>query len=130
MLDGNVSKFIDKITFQEEAVLYNGKNFFHGLIYNPNKQIYSFEIHLWDKNDHYIEKHSTVAMGPHGCIKKLANRAFFEKGLAEMVKQLQPKTIIVYGAAPDYIFDKYKEKGIQIIQFDSGYAVTHKAVSA
>ena len=77
-----------------------------------------------------IEKHSTVAIGTHGCIKKLTDRAFFEKGLAEMVKQLQPKTIIVYGAAPDLIFKKYKEMGIQIIQFESDYAATHKAVSA
>lgn len=77
-----------------------------------------------------IEKHSTVAIGTHGCIKKLTDRAFFEKGLAEMVKQLQPKTIIVYGAAPDLIFKKYKEMGIQIIQFESDYATTHKVVSA
>lgn len=47
-----------------------------------------------------------------------------------MVKQLQPKTIIVYGAAPDLIFKKYKEMGIQIIQFESDYATTHKVVSA
>lgn len=47
-----------------------------------------------------------------------------------MVKQLQPHTIIVYGAAPDYIFSKYREMGITIIQFDSEFADTHKVVSA
>lgn len=77
-----------------------------------------------------VEKNSTVAIGTHGCIKKLTDRAYFEKGLSEMVEQLQPKTIIVYGAAPDYIFGKYKEMGIRIIQFDSEFAVSHKAVSA
>lgn len=77
-----------------------------------------------------VEKNSTVAIGTHGCIKKLTDRAYFEKGLSEMVEQLQPKIIIVYGAAPDYIFGKYKEMGIRIIQFDSEYAVSHKAVSA
>ena len=31
MIDGNASDFIDKITFQEEAVIYKGKKyFFHG----------------------------------------------------------------------------------------------------
>lgn len=77
-----------------------------------------------------VEKNSTVAIGTHGCIKKLTDRNYFEKGLAEMVEQLCPHTIIVYGAAPDYIFGKYKEMDIQIIQFDSDFAETHKAVSA
>lgn len=77
-----------------------------------------------------VEKNSTVAIGTHGCIKKVVDKAYFEKGLAEMVQQLQPQTIIVYGAAPDCIFGKYKEMGIRIIQFDSEYAVSHKAVSA
>ena len=77
-----------------------------------------------------IEKQSTVAIGTHGCIKKLTDRAYFEKGLAEMINQLQPHTIIVYGAAPDNIFGKYKEMGITIIQFDSEFADIHKVVSA
>lgn len=77
-----------------------------------------------------VEKNSTIAIGTHGCIKKLIDRAYFEKGLAETVKQLTPHTIIVYGAAPDYIFDKYKKMGITIIQFDSEFANKHKAVSA
>ena len=76
-----------------------------------------------------IKKHSAVAIGTHGCIKKLTDRAYFEKGLAEMVKRLQPHTIIVYGAAPRLIFDKYKARGIQVIQFESEYATTHKAVN-
>lgn len=78
-----------------------------------------------------VEKNNTVAIGTHGCIKKLTDRAYFEKGLAEMEEQLQPQTIIVYGAAPDQIFGKYKEMGIHIIQFDSEFATAHKkAVSA
>ncbi|MCI8332024.1 MAG: DUF4417 domain-containing protein [Clostridiales bacterium] len=78
-----------------------------------------------------VEKYSTVAIGTHGCIKRLTDRAYFEQGLAEMVKQLQPQTILVYGAAPDRMFGKYKEMGIRIIQFDSECAIAHKkAVSA
>lgn len=71
-----------------------------------------------------------MAIGTHGCIKRVVDRAYFEKGLAEMVKQLQPHIIIVYGAAPDYIFGKYKEMGITIIQFDSEFADKHKVVGA
>lgn len=77
-----------------------------------------------------VEKNSTVAIGTYGCIKRLMDRAYFEKGLQQMVKRLQPQTIIVYGAAPDQIFGKYKKMGIRIIQFDSEFAVTHKAVNA
>lgn len=77
-----------------------------------------------------VEKNSTVAIGTYGCIKRLTDRAYFENGLQQMVKRLQPQTIIVYGAAPDQIFGKYKKMGIHIIQFDSEFAVTHKAVNA
>lgn len=77
-----------------------------------------------------IEKHSTVAVGTHGCIKRSTDRAYFEKGLAKMVEKLEPKTIIVYGFAPDSIFKKYKEDGILILQFDSEIAAYHKVVNA
>ena len=52
------------------------------------------------------------------------------EGLAEMVLKLEPKTIVVYGSAPDSIFEKYKENGIRILQFDSEIAAYHKAVNA
>ena len=41
---------------------------------------------------------------------------------------LEPKVIIVYGAAPDKYFQKYKDAGIRIVQFDSDYATSHKEV--
>ena len=77
-----------------------------------------------------VEKHSTVAIGTHGCIKQLTDRTYFEKGLAEMVLELEPKNIIVYGSAPDSIFKNYKESGIRILQFDSEIAAYHKVVNA
>jgi len=44
------------------------------------------------------------------------------------VKTLEPKVIVVYGAAPDSVFDKYLRAGITILQFDSSYAVSHEKV--
>lgn len=73
-----------------------------------------------------IEKNSTVAIGTHGCIKRKEDKAFFIKGLEEMYKRLYPKTIIVYGSAPDDIFQKYKVLGVNIINFKSEYSLTHK----
>ncbi len=80
MIDGNVSEFIDKITFQEEAVIYNGKKyFFHGLIYNPNEKVYSFEIHLWDENDHYVDTvYRCEGNTQNECMEKLLNDSIIE----------------------------------------------------
>ena len=73
-----------------------------------------------------IEKNSTVCIGSHGCLKRKDEKALFKEGLAEMVAQLSPRTIIVYGAAPDEIFDEYRSLGIQIIVFESKCASSHK----
>ena len=77
-----------------------------------------------------IPKSSTIAIGSHSCIKLLQERSFFINGLEYVVKKLKPKTIVVYGATPNAIFDKYKNAGIEILQFDSDCMVAHqKAVS-
>ncbi len=68
-------------------------------------------------------------MGTHGCIKKKADKAYFKKGIAQMVKALSPKNIIVYGAAPDDIFKPYKDMGIKIIAFESEFSKVHKQSS-
>jgi len=78
-----------------------------------------------------IAKGGAIAIGSHGCIKLITEREFFVRGLEYVVTELEPKTIIVYGTAPDYIFNKYRQAGITILQFDSDYAISHKrAVSA
>lgn len=69
---------------------------------------------------------SIIAIGSHGCIKLLQERPYFIDGLEHVVKTLKPKCIIVYGAAPAYIFDKYKQYGIEIIQFDSSFTSAHR----
>lgn len=78
-----------------------------------------------------IQEQGTIAVGTHGCIKLLSDRKYFIAGLGYIVDKLEPSTIVVYGAAPDRIFAPYREKGIEILQFDSEYSVTHgKAVNA
>ena len=80
MIDGKASDFIDKITFQEEAVVYNGKKyFFHGLIYDPNNKNYSFEIHLWDSNNNYVDTvYKCIAETQDDCIKKVLHEPIIE----------------------------------------------------
>lgn len=77
-----------------------------------------------------IQKHGTIAVGSHGCIKLLSDRKYFVNGLTYIVNKLEPRTIVVYGAAPDKIFTSYKQKGIDILQFDSDFTKSRKAVSA
>ena len=47
MKGGNVDKFIDQSTYEECAVIYKGvKYFFHGLIYDKEKNTYSYVIDI------------------------------------------------------------------------------------
>ena len=77
-----------------------------------------------------IEKNKTVAVGTHGCIKHKEDKEYFKNGLAELVKRLSPKNIIVYGSAPDDIFKKYTDMGIAIIAFESEFSKSRKRVTA
>ena len=77
-----------------------------------------------------ISKGGTIAVGSHGCIKLLQEREQFSKGLEYVVRHVQPDTIVVYGTAPDCIFEEYRKGGIAVKQFDSDYMMAHrKAVS-
>lgn len=73
-----------------------------------------------------VPKNATIAVGSHGCIKLLQERRFFVSGLDYAVNTLNPKTIVVYGTAPDAIFGKYKHAGIRVLQFDSDYMIVHR----
>ena len=76
-----------------------------------------------------IEKNKTVSVGTHGCIKAKDEREYFKLGLAELVRRLTPENIIVYGAAPDDIFEEYKECGINILPFESEFSKSRKQVT-
>ena len=56
----------------------------------------------------------TVASG----IRKLENRPLFEQGLMQMMKQLNPRTIIIYGSA-NYSFFRDLPKTTTVIPFPS-----------
>lgn len=54
MKGGNVNKFIDQTTYEECAVMYKGiKYFFHGLMFDNEKNEYSYIIDIWDSNGNY-----------------------------------------------------------------------------
>lgn len=75
-----------------------------------------------------ISRNCVISVGSHGNLKNCIDRKIFLEGLDVIVKRLQPKVIIVYGATPEKYFKKYIDAGIQLIQFDSNYATSHKEV--
>lgn len=72
-----------------------------------------------------IRKNSTISIGTHGIIKKNEERKYFIEGLDYVIQELKPKNIVIYGAAPNAIFDKYKELGINFCQFNSEISRYH-----
>ena len=77
-----------------------------------------------------INKQGVIAVGSHGCIRILIESKCFISGLKYVVDTLEPKTIVVYGATPDEVFAQYREMGIEILQFDSDFMQSRKAVNA
>lgn len=67
-----------------------------------------------------IPSNSIVAIGTcGGSPRKHEDRKRFEDGLDELVRVLQPTTIIVYGSANYPCFENLMKQGIQIISFSS-----------
>lgn len=77
-----------------------------------------------------ITKHGVIAVGSHGCMKLVIERAYFQRGLNYVIESLKPSALIVYGAMPQEVFAPYQEMGIEILQFDSEFMQSRKAVDA
>lgn len=74
-----------------------------------------------------VPRFCTIAIGSHGCLKVKSDRDIFINGLYHIIHTIHPSRIIVYGTAPDEIFGKYRDAGIEIIQFDSDFAKSRKS---
>ena len=68
-----------------------------------------------------LSKRAVISIGSHGTLKLLTDREIFVKGLDVVVKRLQPVAIIVYGSVPEFIFQKYRDMGIEIYHFTSDF---------
>lgn len=54
-----------------------------------------------------IEKNGIIVISSYGCIKSKEDKYHFSAGLYEMLKTLEPNTVLVYGSMPDSIFGSY-----------------------
>lgn len=61
-----------------------------------------------------IEKHSIVSISTIGVKKNKENFNMWVEGVEEMIKRIQPSTIIVYGGKVDYDF-----KDIKVVYYDN-----------
>ena len=57
-----------------------------------------------------VDKHSIVSIGTYGQIKTAESKRIFREGLEEMLIELEPEVVLVYGSMPDAIFGKYKNQ--------------------
>ncbi len=64
-----------------------------------------------------VEKGGIYSIGTYGCIQGEENTFFFREGLISMLKELEPKVVIVYGAMPKSIFSDLTNK-TTFIQID------------
>ena len=56
MRGGDTNDFIDHSTYEECAVIYMGtKYFFHGLLFDKKKNVYSYQIDIWDENGNFVQ---------------------------------------------------------------------------
>ncbi len=63
-----------------------------------------------------VDKHSIVSVGTYGQIQSSESKRYFREGLMEMLKELEPEVVLVYGSMNDYIFNDLKDK-TQFVQF-------------
>jgi len=70
---------------------------------------------------------SVVAVGTHGCIKRIRDRNYFLEGFFVMLERIRPTTVIVYGAASDDIFLPLfvAGYGVEIVVFPSKFSCSH-----
>ena len=57
-----------------------------------------------------VEKNSIVSIGTYGCCKGKDNQIIFIEGMENMLEKIKPKAVLVYGAMPPSIFNRFEGK--------------------
>ena len=71
-------------------------------------------------------KGTMIAIGTNGFIKDKKNRFIFINQIKLIVDTLFPTVILVYGKADDDLFSYARERGVEIVQYDS-YIMTRRS---
>ncbi len=96
-----------------EIAYYYGSN---GIKIIPNVRAGTDKI----KEEYYsaFPKYSAVAIGTYGFIKTIEEQENFDACIEDIIFYLEPRDIIVYGAMPKRVFDKYVKHGVRFHQYD------------
>jgi len=73
-----------------------------------------------------IEKGSVVAVGTYGCVKRLQDREYFERGFIAMLNRIEPPTVVIYGSDSDRIIYPIFKSYVNIVPFKSDFWLAHK----
>ena len=65
-----------------------------------------------------VEKHSVLAVGSHGLIKHPENRDIFMNGFKEMLRRVEPSTLVIYGPCTVEMNDLCEKFNTKIVHFD------------
>lgn len=63
-----------------------------------------------------VDKHSIVSIGTYGQIQTAESKRYFREGLIEMLNELEPEVVLVYGSMPEKIFGDLRSR-TQFIQY-------------
>ena len=72
-----------------------------------------------------VAKHSIVAIGSYGCIRRKEDRYHFEAGLEAMMNAIEPEIVLVYGAMPEKVFGQYFSMA-KFVQYDNWTKTRHE----
>jgi hypothetical protein len=74
-----------------------------------------------------LPQNSVVAVGTHGCVKRISDKRHFFEGFMIMLERIRPTVVVVYGAANDYIFPPLfvYGYGVKIVSFQSKFSRSH-----
>lgn len=73
-----------------------------------------------------LPANSVVAVGTNGCLRNSDDRELFRLGLDEMCRRLTPQHVLVYGPAPEDLFRKHIEAGINIVPYPAEMRRVHE----
>lgn len=114
MFDGVITPDCTMLIGQSRCLLETNTYFNRAVGYYLQKQRIPVIPNIrWSDKESYefcflgVPQKSIVSISTHGCIRSKEQKAIFKDGLEEMLKRLEPSTVIVHGYMPNDIFGDY-----------------------
>lgn len=71
-----------------------------------------------------VPKHTIVSVSTHGCARSDEQKKIFKSGIKEMLKRLEPSSVIVHGYMPESIFGDFISL-VPFYRYPSEFELTH-----